>query len=291
MSGGKTILVLKRAGIVGGGFLLLLAVGLAWLGPAEDKTFYMNTNQSQNQQNKQLTKETTISGAVASLFTNSKKKKESEQRSEMEQKRKRVVVKYYASQLVETSNKAPKVIRTGSKLVGFLLNAVDTRSPSPVRVRIAQGGELNGIEIEKGAVLTGQFSYSGSGDRVFLSFTRLDTPEGEPKRIQAQALDSGTYTAGISGETHSDAGFKTASSLGLTMFSGMADVLTEKESLGFAQNGVQAKSTMKNALLQGLSRSAQEQTGRMQNEINSSQDYVVVPEGREMIIELTEDFK
>lgn len=292
VSGGKTIIVLQRVGLVAGGGLLLLAAGMAWFGPAEDKTFYMQTTQAPNRgEGKTGGKETEVSKPVADLFMNSEKKKESEERSAMEQKRKRVAIKYYASQLVGVSNKAPKAIRSGAKLVGFLLKAIDTRSPSMVQVRIAQGGEVNGVEIEKGSVLTGQYSYSGSGGLVLLAFARLDTPEGEPKRIQAQALDSGTYTAGISGEVHSDAGVKTGASLGLTMFAGMADVLTEKESLGFAQNGVQAKSTMKNALLQGLSRSAQDQTGRMQNEISSAKDYVVIPEGKEMIIELTEDFK
>lgn len=292
MSGGKTVLVLQRVGIIGGSSLLILAVALAWFGPAEDKTFYMHTAQSQNRDDKEQEDQgAVISEAVASLFSNSEMKKEAEKQSSRVQKRNRVVVNYYAPQIVGTSNKAPKVIRTGSKLVGFLLNSIDTRSPSAARVRIAQGGEVNGVEIEKGAVLTGQYSYDGSGDRVFISFTRLDTPEGEPMKIQAHALDSGTYTAGISGEIQSDAGFKTAASLGLTMFSGMADVLTEKESLGFSQNGVQAKSTMKNALLQGLSRSAQDQTGRIQNGINSSRDYIIIPEGKEMIIELTEDFK
>ena len=232
-----------------------------------------------------------ISGSVASLFSYSEKRKESDRRSEIERKKRRVSINYYAPQIVGMPSKTPRAIRSGAKLIGFLLNAIDTRSPSPVRVRIAQGGESNGVEIEKGSVLSGQYSYGGSGNRIFLSFTRLDTPEGEPMKIQAHALDSGTYTAGVFGETHSDAGIKMAASLGLTMFSGMADVLTEKESLGIAQNGVQAKPTMRNALLQGLSRSAQEQTNRMQSEINSSKDYVVVPEGREMIIELTEDFK
>lgn len=150
---------------------------------------------------------------------------------------------------------------------------------------------MGGVEIERGSVLSGQYSYPGAGEKIFLSFMRLDTPEGDPKKVQAQALDSGSYTTGITGEVFSDKGTKVAASLGLTMFSGMADVLTEKESLGFSQNGVQAKSTMKNALLQGLSRSAQEQTGRMASEIGSSKDYLVVPEGKEMIIELTEDFK
>lgn len=265
---------------------------MAWFGPAEDRTFYMQTSQTQNRDEEGGGRlGTSISGPVAALFTNSEKKKESDERSAMEQKRRRVVIKYYAPQLVGSSNKVPKAIRSGSKLVAFLLKAIDTRAPSPVHVRIAQAGEVNGVEIEKGSVLTGQYSYGGSGELVFVSFSRLDTLDGEPKKIQAQALDSGTYSAGISGEVRSDASVKTAASLGLTMFAGMADVLTEKESLGFSQNGVQAKSTMKNALLQGLSRSAVEQTGRMQNEINSAKDYVVIPEGKELIIELTEDFK
>lgn len=291
-SGGKTIVVLQRVGAVAGGGLLLLAAGMAWFGPADDRTFYLLTTQTQNRGEKSSGNPgTAVSGPVAALFSNGEKKKESEARAATEQKRKRVVIKYYAPQLVGQSNKVPKAIRSGSKLVGFLLKAIDTRAPSPVHVRIAQGGEVNDVEIEKGSVLTGQYSYAGSGELVFVSFSRLDTPEGEPKKIQAQALDSGTYSAGISGEVYSDAGLKTASSLGLTMFGGMADVLTEKESLGFSQNGVQAKSTMRNALLQGTSRSAQEQTGRMQNEINSGRDYVLIPEGKEMIIELTEDFK
>lgn len=286
-------MVLQRVGVVAGGGLLLLAVVMAWFGPAEDKTFYMQTTQAQNRGNGEPDTQgtTAVSKPVATLFSNGEKKKEADERNALEQRKRSVAVKYYAPQLVGMSNKAPKAIRSGSKLVGFLLKAIDTRSPSTVQVRIAQGGEVNGVEIEKGSVLTGQYSYSGSGAMIFLSFMRLDTPEGEPKKIQAQALDSGTYTAGISGVVHSDAGVKTAASLGLTMFSGMADVLTEKESLGFAQNGVQAKSTMRNALLQGLSRSAQEQTGRMGNEIASAKDYVVIPEGKEMIIELTEDYK
>lgn len=291
-SGGKTVLVLQRAGVVAGGALLLLAVGMAWLGPAEDRTFYMQTSQRQQPGGEEPTPtDTAVSAPVASLFSNSERKKESERRQEVEQQRKRVSIRYYAPQLIEAKGKAPKAIASGRKLVGFLLNTIDTRSPSPVRVRVSQGGESNGVMIERGSVLTGQYSFAGSDGRVFVSFSRLDTPDGEPKRIQAQALDSGTYTAGISGEVHSDAGLKSAASLGLTMFAGMADVMTEKESLGFSQNGVQAKSTMRNALLQGFTRSAEEQTGRMAAEINSAKDYVIVPEGKELIIELTDDFK
>ena len=75
------------------------------------------------------------------------------------------------------------------------------------------------------------------------------------------------------------------------MFAGMADVLTEKESLGFSMNGVQPKPTMKNATLEGLSRAAQDETNRTRDGITNQKDYVVVPEGKEMLIELVEDLE
>lgn len=292
VSGGKVVINVRNVGVAAGGCLLILAVGLAWFGPMEDRTFYVQVNQGLGGDGeKSELAGSTVSDSVASLFSNSAKKMSEEKKMEESRQRKHVAIKYLAPQVIGTQSKGSKTIRSGAKLVGFLLNAIDTRTSSLVRVRIAKGGEVDGVEIERGSVLAGQYSYSGDGNRVFVSFSRIDTPDGEPKRIQAVALDSGSYTAGISGEVFSDAGLKTAASLGLTMLSGMADVMTEKESVGMSTDSVQAKSTMRNALLHGASRTAQEQTGRMQQEINNSKDYVVVPEGKEMIIELTEDYK
>lgn len=291
VSGGKTIVLLKRAGIVFGGSLLFMAVIMAWFGPKEDKTFFVQSNQPQKSDEKSEIKNIPLQGEVVTLLDNGRKKMINDQKVEALKKQQRIVVKYSAPQLVGVKGNSPKAIQSGAKLVGFLLNSIDTRSQSTVRVRISQGGEMSGVEIERGSILSGQFSYPGSGDKLFLNFMMLETPDGEPKKVQAQALDSGTFTVGITGEEHSEKGTKVAASLGLSMFSGMADVLTEKESLGPAQNGVQAKSTMKNALLQGLSRSAQDQTGRMASDIGSAKDYLTVPVGQEMIIELTQDFK
>jgi hypothetical protein len=262
---------------------------MAWFGPAEDRTYYVKTNQEQKVSNEPALP--VVQGESITLFDSGQQKMEADRRSEALRKQKRFVVKYFAPQLIDGNSKGPKLIRSGSKLIGFLMNAIDTRHPSFVRVRLPKGGEAGGIEIEPGSVLTGQYSYGGQGDRVYLTFSRLDSPEGISKKIQAQALDSGSYTVGISGDSHSDMAAKVAAQLGLTMFSGMADVMTEKESLGFSANGVQAKSTMQNALLQGLSRAAQDQIGRTSAEINSAKDYLIVPAGKEMIIELTEDYQ
>lgn len=285
------MVILKRAGLVLGGGLLLLAIAMAWFGPHEDKTFFVQSNQLESPESVAESKPMFTLGVVGELLNNGRKKLINDQKAEALRKQRRFIVKYSAPQLVGARGNSPKAMRSGAKLVGFLLNSIDTRSPATVRVRISQGGEMAGVEIERGSVLSGQFSYPGSGDRLYLNFLMLETPDGEPKKIQAQALDSGSFNVGVIGEEHSEKGAKVAASLGLSMFSGMADVLTEKESLGPAQNGVQAKSTMKNALLQGLSRSAQDQTGRMASEIGSSKDYLTMPVGQEMIIELTQDFK
>lgn len=288
-SGKKKIFAIKRAGVAIVGGIMALAVGLAWLGPAEDRTHYRQTSEPETATEKPET--ASSSSGLSGLFDSGEKRKQEEKRAEAERRKRQVAIKYFAPQVIGTNSKEPRAIRTGAKLVAFLLRGIDTRNPGLVSARISKGGEVGGVEIEAGSVLRGEFSYSGSGDKVSVTFSRLDTPDGEPKRIAAAALDAADYTAGLRGETHSDNGVKIAAQMGLTMFSGMADVLTEKESLGgFSASSVQAKPTMKNALLQGLSRSAQDETNRTASEIGSAKDYVIVPEGKEMIIELTEDY-
>jgi hypothetical protein len=290
-SGGKRTIYVKRAAFTGAGFVLLSALLAAWIAPSGDHTYYNETSEPQTKlaRNDMLSK--LDPGQMAGLFNNGEKQKEADDRHESEQRRKRITIKYGAPQIIGVASNDSRAIKIGSKLLGFLLTAIDTREPSLVRVRIPNGGESNDVEIEKNSVLYGSYSYSGQGDKVTLNFTQVISPDGETQKLSAQALDPENYTAGIKGEEFSGAGLKVAAGLGLTMFAGMADVLTEKESLGYSQNAVQDKPTMKNALLQGASHAAQDQAGRTSSEINSTKDYVVVPEGKEMIIQLTQDFK
>lgn len=264
-------------------------MGMAWFGPGEDHTYYRQAVEINRNEDQVLDKNSP--SVMSRLFNSGEKRLEEQKREDAERKKHRVVIRYSATQVIGSESKGPKAIRMGAKLLGFLLSAINTREPSLVRVLLPHGGNASGVEIEKGAILYGQFSYGGSNDKVQISFSRLDTPDGLSRRISAVAVDAGDYTAGVRGEVYSDAGVKFAAGMGLTMFSGMADVLTEKESLGFSMNSVQAKPTMKNALLQGLSRAAQEQASRTQSEIASQKDYVVIPEGKEMIVQLTEDFQ
>lgn len=290
-SGGKTVVHSRRASVLSIACLFVGSLSLAVFGPSPDRTYYMRTSNPNDRNVPIQPSGVILERDVSGLLTTGKDQQSKEVARALLQKRQRVSTKYFASQIVDGRKPEQKVMLAGSKLVAFLLNSIDTRSPRPVRARILRGGESNGIEIERGAVLTGQYSYGGSGNRVFIVFSSVTTPDGELRRIQAHALDSASYTAGIDGETHSDGTAKTVAGLGLSMLSGMADVLTEKESVGSTYGSIQAKPTMRNALLQGVARSSQEQISRTMNAVDSSNDYVIVPEGQEMIVELIESYK
>lgn len=272
------------------GIVLVIVVIFEFVAPKEDQTVYRQT--SGKSEFKHEEKKTQIKEDLRKLLAAGKSQVEANKMIEAAQNRKRFVIKYAAPQIIGENERSRPMIRSGSKLIGILKNPIDTRVPSLVRVLITRGGESAGIEIETGSVLVGQYSYMGDGDRVLITFSRIDPPDNrEPKKISAVGLDAGNFTAGIQGEEFTGQGIKVATRIGLSMFSGIADTLTERESLGNSFNGTVAKPTMKNALLQGLSKTAQEQADLSKSKIDQERNYVFVPEGKEMIIELLEDYK
>jgi len=289
-SGGKTIVRMRKAVPTAIMIFLGCALMLAWLGPKQDHTYYRQTSDARKQEASGESGKPAVSAAVAALFGNGEKQKEAERKKEAEDKKRKVAIRYFAPQVLGSNTKGPKAIKSGSRLIGVLLNPIDTRAPSTVRVRVPKGGEASGVTIEAGSVLVGQFSYSGDNDRVYLTFMRVDSPDGESRKIAALALEASDYTLGVSGEVFTGMGIKVAATMGLSMFARMADTLTDRESLGNSFNSVQAKPSMKNALLQGASRATQDQANRTASSIDQAKSYIIVPEGKEMIIELSEDF-
>lgn len=264
---------------------------LAWLSPKDDRTHYQQGAANPlKQESREDSGRPAVVPSVAALFGNGEKQRQIDQKRENEAKHKKVSIRYFAQQVLGSDPRAPKLIKAGAKLIGVLMNPIDTRAPSIVRVRIPRGGEAGGVTIEPDSVLIGQYSYPGGSERVYLTFSRLDSPDGDSKKISATALSSSDYRPGITGEEFTGNGVKVASSLGLTMFSGMTDTLTERESLGSAFGGVQAKPSMKNALLQGLSQATKDQASRTASAIGQEKDYIIIAEGQELIIELLEDF-
>lgn len=289
-SGGKSIVRIKKLFPLFIVISLVITALLSFVIPKEDHTFYKHT--SGRSEYKEVKSETPISDALKRLFEAGKQQLYADKKAEAEQNRKKFSVKYSANQIVGDDNNGPSMIRSGAKLIGILKNPIDTRAQTMVRAILPRGGQFGDVEIEPGSTLVGHFSYNGDNDIVYVKFSRLDPPDGSsPKKISATALDAGNFTPGIQGEEFTGNGTKLAASLGLSMFAGMTDTLTDRQSLGNSFNGVQAAPTMKNALLQGLSRASQDQASRTASEIQQVRNYVIVPEGKEMIIELQEDYK
>lgn len=293
-SGGKKAIHFKRLAVTFSCVFFILVLAMAFISPDNDKTFYKRTTYANKdaaaQTDPKTLSDTKTDKSMNDLFESGKQKQLEERSKELAAQKHKISIKYFAPQVLNGSASVQKAIRAGAKLLGFLLNNIDTRDPSMVRVVLPKGGESMGIEIPQGSVVTGQFTYGGNGNKVFVSFHRLDTPDGKIRRIQASALDSKDYSTGIRGDLYSENGVKIASQMGLSMFAGMADTLTEKESVGMGTNSVQAKLTMKNALLQGVSRATQDEANRTSSEIQEMKDYVVISEGKEIIVQLLEDY-
>lgn len=291
-SGGKTVIATKKCIIVGGGLALVLFLVINSLAPKEDRTAYTQTSKPSDVSRdvRGIQQPTITDFAMGPLFANGARQREAAKRKDSDDRRKRVAILYRAPQVIDEIQSGVKSIRMGSKLIGVLASAIDTRAASLVRVVLPHGGDISGVAIDAGSTLVGQFTYPGDGDRVYLTFSRIDSPIGNIKKFSAVALDAGNFSPGIHGEEFTGGGTKLAANLGLSMFSGMADTLTERESLGGSYNGVQVKPSAKNALLQGLSKATQEQAGRSASSIEQEQNYVIIPQGKEMIIELIEDF-
>lgn len=176
----------------------------------------------------------------------------------------------------------------GSNLIGELQSTIDTRDPSQVvRVVLPYGGKSRdgSSEIPKGTLLLGQVNYPGKGEKVFIQFLQAILPDGKPVKIAALALDPKDYSTGLNGEIQSQAKSRALSMMGLSALSAMGNVMTEKESMG--EYNVAAKANAKNALLAGVSRAAEIEATRLQEQ-SEAQDYVQVETGTAVVISLTQ---
>lgn len=291
-SAGKKTLNLTRVSIVGASTSLLFFTLSAILSRKEDHTFYVQSSDDRGPIVDQPIERSSTNREMQNLFASGSQKLEREQQRAENSKHKAGSIKYFAPQIVGSRSNGLKSIKSGAKLLGFLLTSIDTREPSIVRVVLPHGGTSDtGFEIEKNSIITGSYTYRGDGSKVSLLFSRLDAPDGDSQKISATALDASDYTTGIQGTVYSDDGVKVVSSLGLSMAASMTDVLTEREVLGNSAGPAESKPTMRNALLQGLSRVTEAEAGRVSEGINDTKDYVVVPKGKEIIIQLTEDLR
>lgn len=204
-----------------------------------------------------------------------------------------IKLSYRAKQVLERTDakESKKGLPTGSNIIGKLLSAIDSRDLNgPIKVLLPYGASFKGEQfIEKNSLLIGKASYSGKGDRIFLSFDKAIMPSGEEKSIMATALDSEDYSNGLIGEVHSETTMRVAGTLGLTMISSMSDVLTEKTAHG-EFGSTTPNATMKNAVLQGVSKVSELEAGRQAEAMAQTPPYITLEAGADLIISLNSSF-
>lgn len=205
-------------------------------------------------------------------------------------------INYKAQQVLVSDSADPaRTLPMGTNLIGKTLTTIDTRAADQVvKVLLPYGGRASaGGELPKNTILFGQIIYGGKGEKVFVKFTKGLLPGGHEFPVEAQALNPGDYSPGLAGRFHGNADMRVASSLGLTMIAGMSDVLTERESLGgggFSPGSVTRKSTMRNAIMHGISQVAQDEATRQAQAIGQEPQYVTVDAGTDLIVSLLRAF-
>lgn len=181
---------------------------------------------------------------------------------------------------------------TGSNFIGKLITPIDTRDEKQfIKVLLPYGGSRNGSKLlDKDTMLLGSVQYSGTGEKVFINFIKAILPTGQEIEISAQALNPSDYSTGIKGEHHGTAGVRIATTLGLSMVSGMTEVLTEKKALG-ESGAITPKATMKNAMYHGVSKVADMEASRQAGELAQEKPYVTIEAGIDLIVSLTAPFR
>jgi hypothetical protein len=244
----------------------------------------------------------TLSEKVKEMFSNSEGQGSSDKR-QSRSKRARYVknVEFKAVQVIR--RKGPdgfsRGLPLGTNLVGKLLTAIDTREAKQLyKVILPYGGkDKNGGSIPKNTILFGTINYPNRGKKIFIQFTKALLPDGKEVKMNAQALNAKSYSPGINGDYHGKAAERIAATLGLTMISAGAETLTEREALGGSPAGgniisqATPKATLKNALYQGVSKVSEMEASRQMNELGKQPEYVTVPAGKEMIVNLLSTYR
>ena len=204
---------------------------------------------------------------------------------------------YSAKQVIgpSASDALMTPLPSGTNFIGKLLNGIDTREANQVaKVTLPYGARhTNGGMIPRNAILLGTAT-SNNSEKVFIRFNRIIYPNGREFKIDAQALNSADYSPGLVGVRQSNADLRMVSSIGLTMVSAGADVLTQRSMVGMNPYAIginQPDATASNAVLQGVSQVTKQEAQKHAQEPQNSEDYVTLSPDADLIISLLLPFK
>lgn len=200
-----------------------------------------------------------------------------------------VKIRYKAKQVItRDNNQEQKELSLGVNVIARLLSSIDSRNLGPVKAILSLGVKNNQSEeiLPSGTILFGEPSYFQGSKKVQISFSSGALPDGKRINLSARAISIKDNSYGIDGEFHSNTMGRIGSVLGLSMISGTTEVLVEKESLGdgFVPT---PKATIKNGLINGLSRVANMEANTQAQELANKPEYVTIGAGKRFIVSFT----
>ncbi len=292
--GAKTVLNLKRIFLFSGPIVLLSIFTMVVLSMREDSSFLRKSDKKIVQDGVKsqsgMSGANSYSPAVSKVLGsyNGSGEKQKGQRPKIASK-----LNFKAVQVISRENAGDptKSVPIGTNMIGKTLTAIDTREQNQmIKILLPYGGNSRlGVEIEKGTVLFGQVNYSGKGNKVSIIISKGLTPNEREFAIDAQVLDPSNYSAGLVGESNSQADVRIFSALGLAVASGASEIMMERENAN-ALGQTMPQANLRNAALQGVSTSSQQEASRKTDKSKDRDDYITLPAGRDVIVTLTKSF-
>lgn len=281
-------------------FLILALISSFWFSPEESRSLYnrvMSASGSEDEDSEEPEGSSSVSSKNLKGTRKLKKgRKLSGDNTDSSSTKKRGLtpstIKYAGTQvLVRKTDQGGRALPVGTNFIGRLLTDIDTRmTDNLVRVLLPFGAKFKDrAGLPAKTLLLGMAKYSGHGKRLFLKFHIGVLPSGEQFKLQAQAMDSKDFSIGLLGKYHSAFGNRVGATLGFAFLSGASDVMQEREALGEGFM-VSKKANLKNAMLGGLSEFSKTEGALQLQEVRGKGAYVTLPQGKELIVTLTETF-
>lgn len=194
---------------------------------------------------------------------------------------------FYRWELEGSSNSIP----VGTQMLGVLASSIDTRYlESPVRIELNRGFIYKRTRfLPPKTVLFGVLRYPGDEEDVYISLNGGVLPNGSQFSLNAEVLSFETMGPGIRGTFHGTFTDRARKSLALGFVSGIAETLQEKQGWG-RENIPTTRSTVKNAMLSGVSRVAEQELERQRRHVESEKPYVTIAPGKKLVVSLLHPF-
>lgn len=190
----------------------------------------------------------------------------------------------------EGGNDPTSALPLGSTIPVRLVNAIlSTNSASPVIAEVTQDVYVHGyLSVPAGTRAIGGAHFDEASRRIQLRFQNLVYPEGDQHQIQAAGMMP-DGSAGVAGELHSGEEKRQFGRILGSLVGGVADGMIERQT-GGALGIPYEPGSIKNGILSGVTRTAQDQTKEWAEDLGRTKPYMTLQAGEPLVLFLEKEY-